>query len=524
MRKAIVINIGIFKALTYRLIMVSIYIWCVFSCATFLPSGLKESIGFYISEDLKGALQVNEMNVFPQSVFYNTKTTLKISFRLSYNFPIKSVLLFLSYDPDQNYIFNVSSNQTVWETNISVTATSAKTLNLILKLANFRNKTVFYTNAIPIIKQDVIYLSVNGDDSNNGLKETPVRTFQNAIQLVKQRKVGKIYASEGIYTNRNLQNVCMEIINIPGLSITGGWNPDFSVCNTVNYNTILDGNNLARNVVFISGSSNIILENLTIMRGYNPIKTGIGGGGISSTNSTWTANRCKIINNNALRYGGGIFARDSTIHLIKSVVAHNASITNSASFGGGLYIFNTGGTISSNTIAFNTTGHSMGGGIYIRYAKPLIIQDSIIVSNSAQLLDGGGVYIESSSNNVWIIRNSFQYNRTITAGAGGAIACTISSPNIHSNTFVQNNAMEKGDGIYLYNSSQPSIVANTFENNDAYSIFEGDASSDPSELRKNIFKTFSASKYRDEDTTDIVDILQLNTLFGLSGSDTNRLN
>lgn len=195
---------------------------------------------------------------------------------------------------------------------------------------------------------------------------------------------------------------------------------------------------------------------------------------------------CRISNNSASEYGGGIYCSQSNPIIINNAINNNSAseygggvvcrsnshptITNNIIFnnyafyfGGGIYCENSYPTITDNAIT-NNLASSCGGGIHCEQSSPTIT-NNIISNNSAKT--GGGIECFSSSNPL-IINNTISYNSatsSVTAQGGGGINCyEASNPIIIGSTISNNSAIQCGGGIKCFNSN-PIITNSTISNN-----------------------------------------------------------
>jgi hypothetical protein len=125
--------------------------------------------------------------------------------------------------------------------------------------------------------------------------------------------------------------------------------------------------------------------------------------------------------------------------------------------------------ITHSTIQNNGgTGSFYGGGMNLRKANPILINDRI-VNNKADgsMANGGGIYCLAS--NPVIINTLFYQNSSSGAAAGGgAMYLSGSSPLLVNCTFVKNKAVGAatfGAGIYCLNNSNPKIINTIFWGN-----------------------------------------------------------
>ena len=148
--------------------------------------------------------------------------------------------------------------------------------------------------------------------------------------------------------------------------------------------TILDGQGerrvLLQNQAFTSASM-AIWDGFTIQNG------SIGSGAGVYLNNYVTLNNCKIINNAATMYGGGVYVNSTggTAH----VTLNNCRIMdNSASMGGG--VCDRIGANYTNCRFSNNRASTKGGGIYLYNNTEPVFKNCLISNNSAQ--SAGGMF------------------------------------------------------------------------------------------------------------------------------------
>ena len=126
------------------------------------------------------------------------------------------------------------------------------------------------------------------------------------------------------------------------------------------------------------------------------------GGGIGCVGSAPVIIGCRIENckaggfgvSDSGGFGGGIgLIRGSNAKIINCVVRNNSGYYNSA--GGGIYSSNSNARITNCEIYDNkTTGNIKGGGLYCGQSSDIILENSLVYKNSAQI--GAGVMAESN--------------------------------------------------------------------------------------------------------------------------------
>jgi CSLREA domain-containing protein len=202
--------------------------------------------------------------------------------------------------------------------------------------------------------------------------------------------------------------------------------------------TIIDGNDTGS--VFAVQSATVRIADLTVSNGTADLDD---GGGIFNA-GTLTLERVSVVNNIAVRFGGGIFNSESdSLTLLDSVVTQNR-----ADRGGGIYndVLATLNLVDS-TIGFNNA--SRGGGLNNAANGP----DSMAVNRCTIHLngatgDGGGVYGRGTFVNATISGNA--------ANGSGAGIFALPGTTLSNVTITDNFAQTRGGGI-----SGTATIANT---------------------------------------------------------------
>lgn len=263
---------------------------------------------------------------------------------------------------------------------------------------------------------------------------------------------------------RNMTYTAQKIvIDNQDLFIIGG----FQNCTNLvspTQNTTIDGTgNGGGSVIFISGGSNVSLQNMTITGG-NPGPDGAGalGGGISIDDgpSERTVSLTSVdITNNTGDFGGGINATNTIITLLinSSTISHNVSQS-----GGGGIGWAAGGvlTLTSSTVANNAA--AVGGGIAV---EPSFDGDTefridgpntFITGNTAQD-SGGGISVGGNARLFMLTDGIFVAQNQASTGNGGGLAiygparADIGSPGTGTGV-INNNTAVNGGGISVDSS------------------------------------------------------------------------
>ena len=281
-----------------------------------------------------------------------------------------------------------------------------------------------------------IYVNASGFDDNNGKSwSSAVSTLAKALSLVDDN--GVIYIADGNYLSSTVNNL----------------NKNVTIVGQNQNKTILDAN---KNVLFnITSGYTVCLSNLTMVNAYSN-----DFGGVIVNNGKLTVNYCSFENNTA--YGAAAIDNSGVLTVIGSYFYNNkatdrdagaisnmgtATIINStfdsnkASRNGGA-IKNDGSqslTITGcnfiNNVASGSYKGSYGGAIY-NWNAGLTVSDSTFVSNSAT--DKGGAIYESygnTGNTPSFIGSNLIFISNL-ASLGDAVYTEASNVNISNSAFV----------------------------------------------------------------------------------------
>lgn len=159
------------------------------------------------------------------------------------------------------------------------------------------------------------------------------------------------------------------------------------------------------------------------------------------------------------RAGGGVLITGTAHPTFNKVQI----ISNSADYGGGLYVHSGGAVVSSSLVAYNRATGS-GGGAYVVEPGVLLEQrGGTIRENTAY--DGAGVFVQSGQlqqiGGAFISNRASHWGGGVLIGSGGRIR-------IDSATFIANSAQVAGGGVFvdvgsaeLFNSSIQGNTAHT---------------------------------------------------------------
>jgi len=218
--------------------------------------------------------------------------------------------------------------------------------------------------------------------------------------------------------------------------------------------TIIDGNNAESVVRFIQEeNSQSIIEGFTIQNGYSRF-----GGGIYIEASAPVIKNCDILNNEALKSGGGIASSDNANPTLINCFIHD----NQADYGAGIsFSLNSSGLAYSISVS-NNMARISGGGIFTYMDSSPVVIDSVIHKNIANV-QGGGLYSKGA---VADLKHSiFAHN---ISGFGGAISFMDSTLPVLSQCLISSNtSTNDGGGLYIVNTSAMDIINTIIANNHA---------------------------------------------------------
>ncbi|MGN1363372.1 MAG: hypothetical protein ACI4VU_06695 [Methanobrevibacter sp.] len=437
-------------------------------------------------------------------------------------------------DSKENYSYN---NQINKSENINEDIKSKSPINSTEK--NYINKYITTNNNVSknngnIIKSNNLnyngpfYVSIDGNDNNDGSEGSPFRTIANAINHANAiGSESTIVIKKGTYKEHELHAVNNLVIIGENVTIDGENNYIFKSDKNLTVNGISfinsnssnigaiytrEGNITVINSKFINCSSDeyyggaIYTEsgNVNIINStFNNIKSEYDGGAIYSyygnvdiINSTFNNiksvgyagviytdyGNTSIINskfNNISADEGGILYSDEGNLIIRNSEFNNIKSNYS---GGSFYVYN--GNISSvNSNFINITSKS-DGGVFYSSGGIVYLVNSTFINNSA--FRGGVVYTDYENSDVFAINSTFVNNHGDYAGGvvnsgntihvlncsfinnsaphGGALIATNDNNTVIDSTFINNHANDYGGALSFNNVT---VSNSNFINNTA---------------------------------------------------------
>ena len=223
----------------------------------------------------------------------------------------------------------------------------------------------------------------------------------------------------------------------------------------------MTGGTISGNTATNSGGGIHSIGNLTISGGTisGNKATSDGGGGIFSC-STLTISGGTISDNTATSRGGGICFSTSRSTLTITISGTAKINGNSATDGGGIYIYAGIATMTDGTISKNTAT-SDGGGVYIYDYCTAKMTGGTISDNTAN--NGGGICLNSTNSTLTISDTAEIGGNSATNGAG--VYVNSGTMEMTGGTISNNTASTNGGGIYA--KSDLTISGGTISENKA---------------------------------------------------------
>ncbi len=317
----------------------------------------------------------------------------------------------------------------------------------------------------------VRYVATTGSDTGDCTTIVGrCRTIQYALDVAAP--LDEIRVAQGTYTD----TVGTVATITQTVKLLGGWDNGFTTRDPDTFPTTLDAQQNGR-VIYINGNVTPTLDGFTITGGNaNSEAEEVGhGGGIYSGNASPIIQHNIITGNVAsisptFGYGGGIYltnAQASTLISGNQVLSNTGSISGSSN-GGGIYLWQSDGTILSNLITINTSGRD-GGGVYSVDGSPHLLDNEVRGNVAGRnggglLLIGGFPLVQGNL----IADNLAGWDGTNWHG-GGLMVMYRGSPTITANR-VFSNAAGTGAGVVLETNGNYTVTNNFIAHNSTCGI------------------------------------------------------
>ena len=309
---------------------------------------------------------------------------------------------------------------------------------------------------VPVVLE-VIYVSMSGDDNNDGARDTPVATLKHAIEIAEK---GKIVILNGDYTITEtlIIDKDLDITGMGTVTINGNQLGILENSANLNLTNIVFTNAKSSTGSVIKDNGNTTINGCTF---YSCITTGTSSAGpINNMKGTMVINNSKFYQNKGAR--GVVASQTGTKLIINNSEFYDndcTSITNSY----GIINLNSADAIIENTV-FRNNKVKNGAGIYASRSTSattgsLEVTNCTFKDNVANVGSGGAIFISGPMivdiKDSTFINNLANASANNVGGSGGAIYTgTSGTPKITvvNSIFIDNSGTNPnyGDaGIYL---------------------------------------------------------------------------
>ncbi|SVB18101.1 uncharacterized protein METZ01_LOCUS170955, partial [marine metagenome] len=318
-------------------------------------------------------------------------------------------------------------------------------------LSSIENAADYVQNDISgvCIESNSFYVSDDGDDSNDGTEEAPLKTIGHALTLVRDAETPTtIYLNPGVYSPTT-NGEKFPIVLPDNVHLVGDESE----------NTILDAEASANDqaaVMIIKEVEDVRVANLTLTGGYSEGHGCTGGGALLVT-----ANDTENLD----------WEMETNLAVLDNLIIENSHSHN----GGGLSLFRVDGPTVSNLIVRNNTATLMGGGIFVYVADVTMsgieISDNYCIGTYADDCGndcghGGGLFLNQS----WGTYDEMNIHDNTASMNGGGVWSSFGSAWTMSNSIVKDNVapyLGGGFGFWNHNSEDmnATLINVTIEDN-----------------------------------------------------------
>ena len=222
---------------------------------------------------------------------------------------------------------------------------------------------------------------------------------------------------------------------------------------TTDHTAVLTGNQVFFNHASSSGGGfDLRSSNLLIAHNQVLTNTSAGvGGGIYGTAASPQCVENTIAFNSAVSSGGGVYYAGGNPRFAGNVLKFNVSNDTTSSYGGGMRLEGTAGAqVDGNWFQENVSRR--GSGLYIRDTGDALVQLNTVFSNTANL--GGGIFVQGGIATARYLTNTIAFNSVSGAtNRGGGVFINGGASQWESNAIYSNTAQLQGGGVYVSTSS-----------------------------------------------------------------------
>ena len=293
------------------------------------------------------------------------------------------------------------------------------------------------------------YVATTGTDTGScTTPASPCRTIQYGVDQAADGD--EILIAAGVYTSGGAGEVVD--ISYKSLALRGGYTTTNNFAGPADSEadpTILDGQ-AATQAVRLRGQSsapiNPTLEGLQLTNGTV---------GVNAQYAATVIGGCHV-------YGNSV----SGIRLVTSdgaTLTNNQIYSNSATYGGGIYIERSNGIALEGNYLYNNTA-TTGAGIRVSAASEAILVGNHIYSNTATSSGGG---LNASSLLTATLEGNIIYSNTAAFSGGGPYLYESHGTSLLENEIYGNSVDFFGGALYLQNSDDVTISGNAVRGNTA---------------------------------------------------------
>lgn len=202
----------------------------------------------------------------------------------------------------------------------------------------------------------------------------------------------------------------------------------------------------AYTVVYASYQANVILEGLTITRGYADVSNTNqygSGGGVFLNRGSATITDVTFVDNHCTYYGGALRPLVATVSIdnCRFIDNHAFLVGQSRPRGGAINISNSNTTYITNCLFEGNTADDRSGAIEI-WTTLTTVEDCVFQRNEAYGIGGGAVFNDGKS----VTYNRVSFVENATTGLGGAVLTDFRAD--VENCFFHANEASSGGGVY----------------------------------------------------------------------------
>ncbi|MDR2095169.1 MAG: hypothetical protein LBP76_06585 [Treponema sp.] len=312
-------------------------------------------------------------------------------------------------------------------------------------------------------KEITLYISEDGDDSNEGTFEKPLWSVAVALDQVRWKSCETaLFIISGSITEPAALNAMIDITGkgLPVISLQGG-NPGCP--------GILNAQGLEKRVIFVADHNTLCIGEHIIIQG-GVTQDCHGGAGITLEDATLIMRGGEISNNDCgFGLGGGVHVGNKSEFIMEGgLITRNKSDMH----GGGVFMDEGGIFTMRDGLISGNTAYVAGGGVFVGVDSKFTHLGGFIKKNKAggeenEMFDGlpipygegGGVFVNEGGSftlrNGRIVENCAEafHRQDAYSGSGGGVFIDAGGAfSFEAGSIIQNDAMYWGGGVYTAES------------------------------------------------------------------------